>query len=55
MRSLLFEAPTVAKIAAVIASTQPEQDELAEMAEMLAEIQNLSPEEIAAQLAAENA
>lgn len=55
VRSLLFEAPTVAKIAAVIASIQPEQDELAEMAEMLAEIQNLSPEEIAVQLAAENA
>jgi acyl transferase domain-containing protein/acyl carrier protein len=54
MRSLLFEAPTVAKIAAVIAAIQPRQDELAEMAEVLAEIQNLSPEEIAEQLTAEN-
>lgn len=46
MRSLLFEAPTVAGIAALVASHQPQSDELAAMAEILSEVQTLSPEEI---------
>lgn len=50
MRSLLFEAPTVAKIAAVIVNAQPPEDELAEMADVLAEIQTLTPAEIEQQL-----
>lgn len=45
IRSLLFEAPTVAKIAEVIAGQQPQQ-----MADLLAEIQSLSPAEIEQQL-----
>ena len=45
IRSLLFEAPTVAKIAEVIEGQQPQH-----MADLLAEIQSLSPEEIEQQL-----
>jgi len=51
MRSLLFEAPTVAGIAAVIAAHLPDAGELDEMAALLAEVQTLSPEEIQQQLA----
>ncbi len=50
MRSVLFEAPTVAKIAELVAQEQPKEDDLAQMAEILAEIQGLSPEEIAKEL-----
>ncbi|MGD1911667.1 MAG: KR domain-containing protein [Rivularia sp. (in: cyanobacteria)] len=50
MRSVLFEAPTVAKIAELVAQEQPKQDDLAQMADILAEIQGLSPEEIAKEL-----
>jgi len=51
MRSLLFEAPTVAGIAAVIAAHLPDARELDEMVALLAEVQTLSPEEIQQQLA----
>ena len=51
MRSLLFEAPTVAGIAAAIAQHLPDADELDEMAALLDEVQTLSPEEIQQQLA----
>jgi acyl transferase domain-containing protein/acyl carrier protein len=51
MRSLLFEAPTIAGIAAVIAENQPEQEELQEMAQLLEEVKSLSSEEIQQQLA----
>jgi len=51
MRSLLFEAPTVAGIAAVIAAHLPDAGELDEMAALLAEVQTLSPDEIQQQLA----
>ncbi|MDB9524395.1 SDR family NAD(P)-dependent oxidoreductase [Oscillatoria sp. CS-180] len=51
MRSLLFEAPTVAGIAAAIAEHLPAAGELDEMAALLAEVQTLSPEEIQQQLA----
>ena len=50
MRSVLFEAPTVAKIAELVAQEQPKEDDLAQMADILAEIQDLSPEEIAKEL-----
>ena len=40
MRNLLFEAPTVAQIAAVIAKQLPHESELDEMAALLAEVQN---------------
>ncbi|MEM6451446.1 MAG: beta-ketoacyl synthase N-terminal-like domain-containing protein [Cyanobacteria bacterium P01_D01_bin.105] len=51
MRNLLFEAPTVAKIAAVIDKQLPQQSELDEMAALLAEVQTLSSEEVQTQLA----
>ena len=50
MRSLLFEAPTVAKIAELIAQEQPKENDLAQMADILAEIQLLSPEEVVEEL-----
>ena len=51
MRNLLFEAPTVAGIAAVIAEQLPQTEELDTMAALLAEVQSLSTEEVQAQLA----
>ena len=51
MRSLLFETPTIAGIAAIIADSLPKPDELNAMAEVLAEVRNLSPEEVRQQLA----
>ncbi|MEL7224775.1 MAG: phosphopantetheine-binding protein, partial [Cyanobacteria bacterium J06576_12] len=50
MRNLLFEAPTVAKIAAVIAEQLPQESEMDEMAALLAEVKTLSTEEVQAQL-----
>ncbi|MGF1675886.1 MAG: beta-ketoacyl synthase N-terminal-like domain-containing protein [Rivularia sp. (in: cyanobacteria)] len=50
MRSVLFEAPTVSKIAKLVAQEQPKQEDLAQMADILAEIQGLSAEEIAKEL-----
>ncbi|MEO0770835.1 MAG: phosphopantetheine-binding protein, partial [Cyanobacteria bacterium J06649_4] len=51
MRNLLFEAPTVAKIAEVIQEQLPQETEMDEMAALLAEVQTLSTEEVQAQLA----
>ncbi|MEO0539236.1 MAG: beta-ketoacyl synthase N-terminal-like domain-containing protein [Cyanobacteria bacterium P01_A01_bin.105] len=50
MRNLLFEAPTVAGIAAVISEQLPQSEELDTMAALLAEVQSLSSEEVQAQL-----
>ncbi|MEL6554840.1 MAG: beta-ketoacyl synthase N-terminal-like domain-containing protein [Cyanobacteria bacterium J06621_11] len=50
MRNLLFEAPTVAKIAAVIAQQMPKAEEMDEMAALLAEVKSLSAEAVQAQL-----
>ena len=50
MRSLLFETPTIAGIAALIAASLPKPEELSAMAEVLAEVRNLSPEEVRQQL-----
>ncbi|MEA5517930.1 type I polyketide synthase [Limnoraphis robusta] len=46
LRSLLFETPTVAGMAAVIAQNKPQPDEWQEMAELLAEVKRLSPDEV---------
>ena len=46
LRSLLFETPTVAAIATVIAQNQPQPEEWQEMAELLAEVKRLSPDEV---------
>jgi acyl transferase domain-containing protein/acyl carrier protein len=53
LRTLLFEAPTVAELATVIANSQPKPEELDEMAQLLAEVENLPLEEIQQQLAEE--
>ncbi len=50
MRNLLYEAPTIAGIAAFIQTQQPQPEDLEEMTALLNEIQSLSPEEIAQQL-----
>lgn len=50
MRSLLFEAPTVASIAAKIDKDLHRQEDLTVMAELLSEVQGLSDEEIEEQL-----
>ncbi|BAY81642.1 polyketide synthase type I [Calothrix parasitica NIES-267] len=50
MRSVLFEAPTVAKIAELIEKEQPKEDDLAQMADVLAEIQGLTSEEVMKEL-----
>jgi NAD(P)-dependent dehydrogenase (short-subunit alcohol dehydrogenase family)/acyl carrier protein len=54
LRTLLFEAPTVAEIATVITDSQPKPEELDQMAQLLAEVENLSLKEIQAQLAKES-
>jgi acyl transferase domain-containing protein len=46
MRDLLFDTPTVAGIAAVIAENQPIPEDLQEIAALLAEVQELSSDEI---------
>ncbi len=53
LRKLLFEAPTIAELSGVIAENQPKQEELDEMSQLLAEIENLSEKEIELQLAQE--
>lgn len=46
LQSILFDAPTVAGLAVVIAETQPKQEELQEIAALLQEVRSLSSEEI---------
>lgn len=50
MRDLLFDTPTVAGIAAVIAENQPIPEDLQEIAALLEEVQGLSSDEIQQQL-----
>jgi len=52
--TLLFEAPTVAELATVITDSQPKPEEFDQMAQLLAEVENFSLEEIQAQLAKES-
>lgn len=54
MRSILFDAHTIAGLAAVIAENQTKQEDLQEMAELLKEVKSLSPEEIQEELAVGN-
>jgi acyl transferase domain-containing protein/acyl carrier protein len=51
LRTLLFETPTIAQLAAVIGKETTSADETEPMEQLLAEIENLSPEELAQQLA----
>ncbi|MEM8829558.1 MAG: beta-ketoacyl synthase N-terminal-like domain-containing protein [Cyanobacteria bacterium P01_G01_bin.19] len=50
MSAILAETPTVGNLAASIIEQQPDAAELATIEELLAEVQNMSPEEIAKQL-----
>lgn len=50
MSDLLFDTPTVAGLAEVIAEKQPKTEELQEIAALLAEVQGLSSDEIQQQL-----
>ena len=52
--TLLSEAPTIAELASIIATRQPQIEELEDMDKLLAEIENLSIEEIQKQLAEES-
>lgn len=54
LRTLLFEAPTVGQLAAVISEKQPKPEEIDEMEKLLAEVENLSLDEIKKQLAEES-
>lgn len=51
LRTLLFEAPTVAALATIIAENQPKPEQMNEIDMLLAEIENLSSHEIKQQLA----
>jgi acyl transferase domain-containing protein len=55
LRTLLSEAPTVAGLATIIADLLSESDDSAEMALLLAEIENLSIDEVRDRLAQEEA
>ncbi|WP_414542086.1 SDR family NAD(P)-dependent oxidoreductase [Nostoc sp. CCY0012] len=50
LRTLLFDAPTVSELANVIVEKQPQSEELDEIAKLLAEVENLSFEELQKQL-----
>ncbi|MBN3951420.1 MAG: acyltransferase domain-containing protein [Nostoc sp. NMS7] len=50
LQSILFDAPTVAGLAVLIATKQPQQEEFSEIAALLQEVKNLSPEEIQQEL-----
>jgi NAD(P)-dependent dehydrogenase (short-subunit alcohol dehydrogenase family)/acyl carrier protein len=51
LRTLLFDAPTVAQLATAIAQKQPQPGEVNEIEQLLSQIETLSPEEIQQQLA----
>ena len=51
LQTILFDAPTVAGLANVIADRQPHQEDPQEIAALLQEIKNLSPAEIQQELA----
>ncbi|MBW4428175.1 MAG: SDR family NAD(P)-dependent oxidoreductase [Nostoc desertorum CM1-VF14] len=54
LRTLLFDAPTVSELANVIVEKQPQSEELDEITKLLAEIENLSIEELQRQIAQES-
>ncbi|MGL5794115.1 MAG: phosphopantetheine-binding protein, partial [Waterburya sp.] len=51
LRTLLFETPTIAKLAAIIASKITPATDTEEMEKLLTEIESLSPEELKKELA----
>ncbi len=54
LRTLLFDAPTVSQLANIIADKQPQSEEFDEIAQLLAEVENLSIEDLQKQLAQES-
>jgi acyl transferase domain-containing protein/acyl carrier protein len=50
LRTLLFDAPTVSELANVIVEKQPQSEQLDEITKLLAEVENLSFEELQKQL-----
>jgi acyl transferase domain-containing protein/acyl carrier protein len=54
LRTLLFDAPTVAQIATVIAAKQPQAEPMKEIEELLLQIESLAPDEIQQQLMQES-
>ncbi|MFE1744006.1 SDR family NAD(P)-dependent oxidoreductase [Coleofasciculus sp. H7-2] len=54
LRTLLFETSTVAEIATAIAEKQPKPEQIAEIEQLLAEVENLSLDEIQALVAKES-
>ncbi|MBD2344920.1 type I polyketide synthase [Anabaena subtropica] len=50
LQSILFDAPTVAGLANIIAENQPKQEDMQEFAALLQEVKNLSLEEIQQEL-----
>jgi acyl transferase domain-containing protein len=54
LRTLLFDAPTVSELASVIVEKQPQSEELDEITKLLAEVENLSIEELQRQIAQES-
>ncbi|MGI8500286.1 MAG: phosphopantetheine-binding protein, partial [Hassallia sp.] len=54
LRTLLFDAPTVAQLATMIAEKRPQSEEIEEIDKLLAEIENLSIHEVNEQLIKES-
>ncbi|AFZ23803.1 polyketide synthase family protein [Cylindrospermum stagnale PCC 7417] len=55
LRTLLFDAPTIADLATVIVEKKSPSEELDDLAQLLAEVENLSLEELQKQLVQESA
>ncbi|MBD2335851.1 SDR family NAD(P)-dependent oxidoreductase [Calothrix sp. FACHB-156] len=54
LRTLLFDAPTISELANVILEQQPKSEELDQITQLLAEVENLSREELQKQLSQES-
>ncbi|MEL7246754.1 MAG: phosphopantetheine-binding protein, partial [Cyanobacteria bacterium J06573_2] len=50
MSSILADTPTVANLAAIVIDKLPKEEELAIIEALLQEVQNMSPEEVRAQM-----
>jgi len=54
LRTLLFDAPTVSELANIIVEKQPKSEKIVEIGQLLAEVENLSLEELQTQLTQES-
>ena len=50
MSSILADTPTVANLGKMITKQQPQEDELKIISELLEEVQNMSPQEVKAEI-----